>query len=46
MGNKLYNLVIPDFNPRSPCGERLQLFPVEGSHGDFNPRSPCGERLL
>ena len=35
-----------DFNPRSPCGERLSR-----SHGGnrcsyFNPRSPCGERLL
>ena len=35
----------PDFNPRSPCGERLleMVFrPVLLPH--FNPRSPCGER--
>ena len=34
-----------DFNPRSPCGERLYSWSrsfVGGS--DFNPRSPCGER--
>ena len=35
----------PNFNPRSPCGERrracgLRLIP----QSDFNPRSPCGER--
>ena len=34
-----------NFNPRSPCGERLSetviasLLPIY-----FNPRSPCGER--
>ena len=34
----------PDFNPRSPCGERLLLpsNPILTSY--FNPRSPCGER--
>ena len=35
-----------DFNPRSPCGERLQQ--ANKRLGDviyFNPRSPCGERL-
>ncbi len=37
---------MPDFNPRSPCGER-QIFPSGNAHpGDFNPRSPCGERPL
>ena len=40
----IYNFKHHDFNPRSPCGERL-----EGGTGtvvavDFNPRSPCGER--
>ena len=36
----------PNFNPRSPCGER-RGGPVYGqrNNGDFNPRSPCGERL-
>ena len=34
-----------DFNPRSPCGERLESCdPGGGVHGNFNPRSPCGER--
>ena len=36
----------PNFNPRSPCGERPG--PPEASrilHPNFNPRSPCGERL-
>ncbi len=34
-----------NFNPRSPCGERLEChrhLPL--SCEDFNPRSPCGER--
>ncbi len=35
-----------DFNPRSPCGERLLIHIVFGfGADDFNPRSPCGERL-
>ena len=35
----------PDFNPRSPHGERLLTaqLPEEG-HKNFNPRSPHGER--
>ena len=33
-----------NFNPRSPCGERLGfLFPLLKQF-HFNPRSPCGER--
>ena len=36
-----------DFNPRSPCGERLEDAPApEGGTVYFNPRSPCGERPL
>ena len=35
-----------DFNPRSPCGERLNVIEATGSRLDFNPRSPCGERHL
>ena len=36
---------VQDFNPRSPCGERLsrpKRWPVISTN--FNPRSPCGER--
>ena len=34
-----------NFNPRSPCGERLPVWSdVRLVRGDFNPRSPCGER--
>ena len=33
-----------DFNPRSPCGERLSLLRVPRLLSNFNPRSPCGER--
>ena len=33
-----------DFNPRSPCGERLDYKTVVARYQNFNPRSPCGER--
>ena len=34
-----------NFNPRSPCGERLYLrYPIRW-YTYFNQRSPCGERL-
>ena len=33
-----------DFNPRSPCGERLVAYGAALGHKYFNPRSPCGER--
>ena len=33
-----------DFNPRSPCGERLYTPATNNKETDFNPRSPCGER--
>ena len=37
----------PDFNPRSPCGERRYQVVVRFcSVLYFNPRSPCGERLF
>ena len=37
---------VPDFNPRSPCGERRQNAGRCDQHiCNFNPRSPCGERL-
>ena len=45
LGLKACKAPLANFNPRSPCGERLHL-----SRGtsvgkiDFNPRSPCGER--
>ena len=36
-----------DFNPRSPCGERLlPSAAIQDGSEHFNPRSPCGERLL
>ena len=35
----------PDFNPRSPCGERPPRPADSPGRGHFNPRSPCGERL-
>ncbi len=34
-----------DFDPRSPCGERLYLPTGWYVSRDFDPRSPCGERL-
>ena len=34
----------PDFNPRSPRGERLIGFGIPMSSYNFNPRSPRGER--
>ena len=34
----------PDFNPRSPCGERHTGPPGASCTDNFNPRSPCGER--
>ena len=45
MATGIWAIPIPDFNPRSPCGER----PFSGRHAvrrakHFNPRSPCGER--
>ena len=33
-----------DFNPRSPCGERMQAPTRQLWSTNFNPRSPCGER--
>ena len=35
---------LPDFNPRSPCGERRRSRRRHTGTIDFNPRSPCGER--
>ena len=35
----------PDFNPRSPCGERHVTLKQPCAMRNFNPRSPCGERL-
>ena len=39
-------LVIHNFYPRSPCGERRRTKTVSAKIGDFYPRSPCGERPL
>ena len=33
-----------NFNPRSPCGERLPAHAPKPWNDNFNPRSPCGER--
>ena len=33
-----------NFNPRSPCGERLPFRRIASRGINFNPRSPCGER--
>ena len=35
----------PNFNPRSPCGERPMMAERPELPNNFNPRSPCGERL-
>ena len=35
---------VQDFYPRSPCGERPDVVPVQHGGKDFYPRSPCGER--
>ena len=42
----LFLSALPDFYPRSPCGERRYCLrhSTQGRH--FYPRSPCGERLL
>ena len=41
----LCNKRFADFNPRSPCGERLLgEQPRREALINFNPRSPCGER--
>ena len=39
-------ILIINFYPRSPCGERLQKAGKCNHNKDFYPRSPCGERLL
>ena len=40
------NSQMPDFYPRSPCGERPWTARQWISRDDFYPRSPCGERPL
>ena len=35
-----------NFNPHSPCGERLRHKPTGREYRYFNPHSPCGERLV
>ena len=32
------------FNPRAPCGARLEEAPFRYLHRNFNPRAPCGAR--
>ncbi len=43
-GSKHRKHLHADFNPRSPCGERLLVSHRRSSSSNFNPRSPCGER--
>ena len=33
------------FNPRAPCGARLDRLIAADGGGHFNPRAPCGARL-
>ena len=35
---------LPNFYPRSPCGERRVSAAYPAYSDDFYPRSPCGER--
>ena len=35
---------LPGFNPRTPCGVRQELPPLQGHSTGFNPRTPCGVR--
>ena len=37
---------LSNFNPLSPCGERLRYFSGIHIRSDFNPLSPCGERRI
>ena len=47
-GSDKYSCILfsesPNFNPHSPCGERLKADTREKAGRDFNPHSPCGER--
>jgi len=40
-----FSSVLPNFNPLSPCGERLTKATKRSIPAYFNPLSPCGERL-
>ena len=35
---------VMNFNPRAPCGARLDKGALLGDEHDFNPRAPCGAR--
>ena len=37
---------LPNFYPRSPCGERQRTARLQERLSHFYPRSPCGERLF
>ena len=39
-------ILVRDFYPRSPCGERPPDQRAAHGTSDFYPRSPCGERLV
>ena len=38
-------VILSNFYPRSPCGERHSKCPCLPGYIHFYPRSPCGERL-
>ena len=41
----MHNLIIDDFNPRTPCGVRPKRQQRKVLYWDyFNPRTPCGVR--
>ena len=41
---KLFHSRIGGFNPRTPCGVRLDVGPMRLAGKSFNPRTPCGVR--
>ena len=44
LGQFQWVLLVGDFYPRSPCGERHGANANLRRHRNFYPRSPCGER--
>ncbi len=38
--------IIPNFNPRTPCGVRPSSIRLKSASINFNPRTPCGVRPL
>ena len=46
LSGALCGLIIKNFYPRSPCGERPLRQLQSALRRDFYPRSPCGERRM